>query len=356
MPVPASTLSPMRQPGAVSRTILAVLWLLLGAAMIGVPVWLGWTRGTTILNGHPGAVVLGIVTGLLGFVAVAWSIASLVIGDRQDREGDPRQPTRRTPAQMERRARVRIALAVPALVLSLLAVVLLYYARPATAEPQAFAALHSENGVRVADRVTWYELIPSHEDKAGNPIKPTTGLIFLPGARIDPRAYAPELRRLADAGYLVVVLKEPFGFSIFDRNHAQTVIENHPEIAHWAIGGHSLGGTVAASFAEQDRRVEGLLLLASYPSQRVERGDLKVVSISGDADGLATPADIERSKANLPASTRYVVLPGAAHSTFADYGPQPGDGTPTADRTAVQTQVGGLAGQLLASLAPKQTK
>ena len=42
---------------------------------------------------------------------------------------------------------------------------------------------------RVADRVTWYELIPSHEDKAGNPIKPTTGLIFLPGARIDPRAY-----------------------------------------------------------------------------------------------------------------------------------------------------------------------
>ena len=346
----------MRQPGAVSRTVLAVLWLLLGAAMIGVPVWLGWTRGTTILNGHPGAVVLGIAIGLLGFVAVAWAIASLVIGDRQDREGDPGQPAPRTPAEMERRARLRIALAVPALVLSLFAVALLAYARPVKAEAQAFAALRSENGVRVVDRVSWYELVPSHEDKSGTLVKPTTGLVFLPGARIDPRAYAPELRRLADAGYLVVVLKEPFGFSVFDRDHAQAVIDNHPEIVHWAVGGHSLGGTVAASFAEQNRRVEGLLLLASYPAQRVERGDLKVVSVSGDADERSTPADIDRSKANLPGSTRYVVLAGAAHSTFADYGPQPGDGASTADRAAAQAEVATVTGELLASLTPQPTR
>lgn len=346
----------MRQPGALSRTVLAVLWLVLGAAMIAVPVWLGWTRGTTILSGHPATVVLGIGGVLLGFVAVAWSIASLAMGDRQDREGDAEHPARRTPAQLERRAKVRIVLAVPFLVLGFLVVVLLGYSRPATAEPQAVSALRSQNDVNVVDRLTWYELVPSRLGKSGNPTRPTTGLIFLPGARVDPRAYAPELRQVADAGYLVVVFKEPFGFSVFDRNHAQSAIDAHPEIGHWGIGGHSLGGTIAASFAADHRRIEALLLLASYPAGRIDRGDLSVTSISGDQDGLATPEKIEKSKANLPASTRFIVIAGASHASFADYGRQSGDGTPTADRNAVQAEVAQAAVELLAPLTPKKPK
>jgi hypothetical protein len=348
----------MRQPGALSRTVLALLWLVLGAAMVAVSVWVGWTRGRVVLNGHPAAVVLVLATGLLGFVAVAWAIASLAIGDRLDREldregDDPERPVRRTQAQLERRARVRILLAVPALVLALLAVVLLGYSRPFAAQPDALAAMRSEGGVRIVDRVTWYELVPSLEDARGTAVRPTTGLVFLPGARVDPRAYAPELRRVAEAGYLVVVLKEPFGFSIVDRTHATRIIENHPEVTHWAVAGHSLGGTVAASFAEDDRRVEGLLLLASYPSARVERTDLRVTSVSGDRDGLVTPEDIARSKPNLPASTAYVVVPGASHASFASYGRQPGDGTPTADPVAVQEQVAAAAVDLLKAITPE---
>ena len=333
-----------------------MIWLLLGAAMVGVTVWLGWTRGMTILNGNPATIVLGIATGLLGFVALAWAIASLVIGDRQDRDGDAERPARRTPAQLERRAKARVVLAVPLLVLGLMSVALLSYARPAGAEPQAVAALRSENDVNVVDRLTWYELVPGRPDKSGNPVRPTTGLIFLPGARVDPRAYAPELRQVADAGYLVVVLKEPFGFSVFDRRHAQRVIDAHPEIAHWGIGGHSLGGTIAASFASDDRRIEALLLLASYPAGRIERGDLAVTSISGDRDGLATPTKINASKANLPPGTRYVVIPGASHASFADYGRQPGDGIPTADRAAVQVTVAKATVAMLASLTPRKPK
>jgi hypothetical protein len=344
----------MRQPGAVSRTVLAFLWLVLGAAMLGVTGWVGWTRGRVILNGHPASVVLGLATGLLGFVAMAWAVASLAIGDRQDREGDdPDRPVRRTRSQLERRAKVRIVLAVPLLVLALLAVVLLGYSRPVAALPEARAALRSENNIRVVDRVTWYELVPSVEDARGTIVRPTTGLIFLPGARVDPQAYAPELRRVAEAGFLVVVLKEPFGFSIVDRGHAATVIENHPEVEHWVIGGHSLGGTVAASFAEDDRRVEGLLLLASYPSGRVERTDLRTTSVSGDQDRLVTPADVAKSKANLPADTAYVVIPGASHASFGDYGLQPGDGTPTADPVAIQDQVVTATVNLLTAITPK---
>ena len=333
--------------------MLALCWLVLGAAMVAVTVWVGWTRGRVVLNGHPATVALGLAAGLLGFVAVAWAIASLAIGDRQDLEGDEDHPARRTRLQLERRARLRIALAVPLLVLALVSVVLLGYSRPFAARPDALAALRTENGVRLVDRVTWYELVPSIEDARGTAVQPTTALVFLPGARVDPRAYGPELRRVAQAGYLVVVLKEPFGFSIFDRHHADTVLDNHPEITHWAIGGHSLGGTVAASFADDDRRVEGLLLLASYPAGRLERTDLRVTSVSGDQDGLVTPADVDRSKANLPATTTYLVIPGASHASFADYGRQPGDGTPTADPTAVQEQVAAASVDLLAAITPK---
>jgi Alpha/beta hydrolase family len=344
----------MRQPGALSRTVLALLWLVLGAAMLAVTGWVGYTRGRVVLNGHPATVALGLATGLLGFVAMAWAVATLAMGDRQDREGDdPDRPARRTPAQLERRARLRILLAVPLLVLALAAVVLLGYSRPLAAAPEARAALRTANGVRVVDRVTWYELVPSVEDARGTLVRPTTGLIFLPGARVDPQAYAPELRRVAQAGYLVVVLKEPFGFSIVDRDHAATIIDNHPEIQHWAVGGHSLGGTVASSFAEDDRRVEGLLLLASYPSAPVERTDLRTTSVSGDRDALVTPADVAKSKANLPAGTTYVVIPGASHASFGAYGHQPGDGTPTADPAAVQDQVVAAAVKLLAAITPK---
>lgn len=344
----------MRQPGAISRTVLALLWLVLGAAMLGVAGWLGWTRGGVILNGHPATVALSLVTGLLGFVAMAWAVATLAIGDRHDREGgDPDRPVRRTPAQLERRARVRILLAVPLLVLALVAVALLGYSRPLPAQPGTRAAMRTENGVRVVDRVTWYELVPSVEDARGTLVRPTTGLVFLPGARVDPQAYAPELRRVAEAGYLVVVLKEPFGFSIVDREHAATILDNHPEIRHWAVGGHSLGGTVAASFAEGDRRVEGLLLLAAYPSARLGRTDLRTTSVSGDLDRLVTPEEVAKSRADLPPTTTYVVVPGASHASFGAYGAQPGDGTPTADPAAVQDQVVTATVALLAAITPK---
>ena len=163
--------------------------------------------------------------------------------------------------------------------------------------------------------------------------------MFVPGARVDSRAYAHILRPLAEAGYLVAVLKEPFGFAILDPNHGKKVLDLHPEISHWVVGGHSLGGTVAASLADDDERVEGLVLLASYPADPIIRNDLKVASISGTADGLVTPADIEASRAKLPPDTTFVVIDGAVHSSFGDYGEQPGDGIPTIDRTAAQAEI-----------------
>jgi hypothetical protein len=289
---------------------------------------------------------------MLGFVAVAWSIATLAIGGRLDREGDPNRPARGTPEQVQRRARWRIIAAIPALIICTVLVAVLAYARPFVATPIAASALMSENGVSINERLSWYELTPVKQDKTGKAIKPTTGLIFVPGARVDARAYAHVLRPLADAGYLVAVLKEPFGFSVIQPDHAETVIDLHPEIAHWAIGGHSLGGVTAASFADSNEQINGLVLYGSYPATRIERTDLKVLSISGSADGLTTPADVEASKAKLPPTTTFVVIDGASHSTFGDYGTQPGDGMGAGDRAAQQAAIGKATKAFLASLTP----
>jgi hypothetical protein len=342
----------MTQPGSRSRIVLAIIWLLLGLAMIGVPLWLGWTRWQAILNGHPAMLAAGILCGLLGFVAVAWSIASLALGDRQDREGDPDHPARRTEAQIRRRARWRLALAVPALILCAALVAVLAWARPFKATPAAAAAMRSENNVVVIDKLSWYEMRPVGKDKAGKTVKPTAALVFVPGARVDPRAYAELLRPLAQAGHVVAVLKAPFGIALARPDQAEEVLRVHPEITYWAVGGHSLGGTAAASFADEHEEVKALVLYASYPARPIERTDLKVLSISGSADGLATTADIDASKAYLPPDSLYLVIPGAVHSDFGDYGEQPGDGSPTIDHAAAQIEIQKATSDLLASLVP----
>ncbi len=332
--------------------MLAVLWLLLGLTMTIAAAWVGWTRWPAILNGHPALLIVGIACGLLGIIAVAWSIATLAIGDKWDREGDPDHPARRTRAQLVRRAKVRIALATPALIICLVMVVLVIVSRPLVATSAAGVALRSENGVRIAERLSWYELVPTRKTATGDDIPATTALVFSPGARVDSRAYAPMLRPLAQAGYLVIVLKEPFGFALFDRNHAETVIDVHPDIQNWAIGGHSLGGVAAAEFADTHPQVKGLILWASYPSTVMKRTDLKIVSVSAENDGLATTADIEASRSKLPVDTKFVVIPGAIHSFFGDYGDQSGDGEPTADRAASQAEITKVTRETVAAIVP----
>ncbi len=346
----------MSQPGTLSRTVLALCWLVVGLAMVGVPTWLGFSRGATILSGHPAMLIAGIACGLLGFVALAWSVATLTVGGRLDRGGEGEYPVERSPQQIRRRATWRIALAVPTLLLCTALVALLAYSRPMPATGAVSAALRSQDGVQIAERLSWYELIPAKQDESGKVIKPTTGLVFVPGARVDSRAYAPLLRPLAEAGYLVIVLKEPFGFSIFQSDHPETVIDLHPEIAQWAIGGHSLGGVTAAGYADAHEQVKGLVLFASYPASPLVRTDLKVVSISGSADALTTPSDIDSTKERLPESTTYVVVDGAVHSTFGDYVGTPTDGLPFGDRAAQQEQIVTTTSDLLASLAPPPKK
>jgi acetyl esterase/lipase len=107
--------------------------------------------------------------------------------------------------------------------------------------PQALDALKSDSQVDVQTD-NWLVFRPHANE-------PTTGFIFYPGGLIDPRAYAPAARAIAAKGYLVAIVPMPFNLANFDVNRASDVIAKYPSIKRWAIGGHSLGGVMAAKFA-----------------------------------------------------------------------------------------------------------
>ncbi|MDI2033696.1 alpha/beta hydrolase [Paenarthrobacter nitroguajacolicus] len=156
----------------------------------------------------------------------------------------------------------------------------------------------------------------------------------------EARAYVDILKPAADAGFLVVILKEPLNLSLLDGNQAGGAIAAHPDVAIWAVGGHSLGGVSASSFALGNSDVDGLLLYASYPLDSLrERAGLKVVSISGTKDGLSTPAKIDASRELLPDDATYVAVQGGNHAFFGSYGPQPGDGSPEVGREVAQAEI-----------------
>ena len=123
------------------------------------------------------------------------------------------------------------------------------------------------------------------------------------------------------------------------------------------VGGHSLGGTVAAidaqtfSTASSDAAV-GLLLYASYPATDMSTLEAKVLSISGSNDGLATPEKINESKTMLPADTTYKVIEGGVHADFGDYGPQTGDGQPAISPGAARTEITDATLEFVNSLEP----
>ena len=162
------------------------------------------------------------------------------------------------------------------------------------------------------------------------PQNATVGFIFYPGGKVEANAYQPLLAELARNGVLCVLVEMPFNLAVFDINAADGIQEQYPGIEDWYIGGHSLGGSMAASYlAEHTDEYEGLILLGSYSTADLSDTDLDVLSIYGSEDKVLNREKYDENKSNLPDNFCEVVIEGGCHAYFGMYGAQDGDGTPT---------------------------
>ena len=118
--------------------------------------------------------------------------------------------------------------------------------------------------------------------------------------------------------------------AVFDANAAEGIPEQFPEVTNWYLGGHSLGGSMAASYlAKYADDYAGLILFGSYSTTDLSETGLSVLSVYGSEDKVLNKENYEADKANLPADFTEIVLEGGCHAYFGMYGAQEGDGNPT---------------------------
>ena len=223
--------------------------------------------------------------------------------------------------------RKRIPLLILYLLSALLFAVLLYFSVYYRAGEDARHALPDRDAIPVGFGTSARLFNGPGED---------TALIFYPGAKVEAAAYAPLLNKIAADGTDCYLVEMPLHFAFLGVNAADQIIETQ-SYAHWVIAGHSLGGVAASGYARTHAdTVAGLVLLASYPTG--EQGNVPLLSIYGDRDGVLSRESYEKSRAFWPENAEELVIPGGNHAQFGDYGPQRGDGEAAISQDEQQTQ------------------
>lgn len=154
-------------------------------------------------------------------------------------------------------------------------------------------------------------------------------LIFYPGGKVDHKAYEPLMKACAAKGITCVLFDMPFNLAVFDINAADSVKEMFPDIENCFIGGHSLGGSMAAAYlADNTDDFDELVLLGSYSTEEFSTDKIKVLSVYGSEDKVLNKEKYEENKSNLPKDFEEIIIDGGCHAYFGMYGTQNGDGTP----------------------------
>lgn len=192
-----------------------------------------------------------------------------------------------------------------------------------TLEPleTAQAAMQSTEQVEVIDQEQWIEFQPKQPQGVS--------VIFYQGAFVEEESYAPLAQLLAEGGHPVYLMKMPGNLAVAGGNAASKVMEAYPDQT-FVIGGHSLGGAMAARFAAGHAdELAGMFLLGAYADEKGNVSDtsLSVISIIGDKDNVVNRENVEEGRDYLPLDTIYYNLPGGNHAQYGDYGLQKGDGT-----------------------------
>ena len=189
------------------------------------------------------------------------------------------------------------------------------------AESGPLADVRANPAITITDTDAGIVLAPAEGAGAGE-----VGLVYIPGAKVDPWAYASKLSGTVEAGVTVVITKPWLNLAFFDRRPLAAFTDLAPGVEEWIVGGHSLGGVRACQLAND---ADALALFGSYCADDLADSELPVLSIAASEDGLSTPEKIADARPLLPTDAEMAEIQGASHSSFGDYGPQDGDGTPT---------------------------
>ena len=187
------------------------------------------------------------------------------------------------------------------------------------AENTALEVLAQDNNITVQDNLT--VLSPSY---------PTdTALIFYPGAKVEAEAYLPLLDQIRQTGVTCILVHMPFNMAIFDWDAAEDILPWFPEIQHWYMAGHSMGGAMASQFAsEHPEQLDGLILLGAY-----------IYGDYPDDDALTVYGSLNQSvEDHIDYTENIVEIQGGNHAQFGNYGPQKGDHPATISAQEQQEQ------------------
>lgn len=210
------------------------------------------------------------------------------------------------------------------------------------AEPGPLADARANQAITIEDAPEGIVLAPADGDS-------DRGLVFIPGAKVDPWAYAAALQGVAAEGTTVVITRPWLNLAFFDPRGLDAFTPAAPTIDDWSVGGHSLGGVRACQLASD---ATALVLFGSYCATDLSADELRVLSLSGSEDGLSTPQKVSDARPLLPPDAEMVEIEGAAHASFGDYGTQAGDGTPTLTDAQMHVEVTDALGPFLSEATP----
>ena len=190
----------------------------------------------------------------------------------------------------------------------------------------ALAAMKSDSSVSVERTKTgWLFDGPSEEE----------ALIFYPGAKVEETAYAPLLHMLAEKRMDVYLIRMPLRLAFFGINAADIVCREGG-YSHYYIGGHSLGGAMAAVYAAgHEKEIDCAILLAAYQTKKAA---IDTILIYGSEDGVLDMTRINNTENLIIGRCVECCIIGGNHAQFGDYGEQAGDGKPGISSQEQQNQ------------------
>ena len=208
------------------------------------------------------------------------------------------------------------------------------------ASGDAHDALESSSTVHVESLDGYWRFTPSQSAE--------TGLLFFPGALVDPVAYAPLTRAVAERGYSVLLVQVPKRGALggaesnelvlrYMRALRETTAAGGPR--QWVVGGHSRGGVISSNVVRSLRAgIAGLILIGTSHPRDFSLAHLRVpvTQIFGTRDTIADVDKVIAARRNLPPAIDIVQIDGGNHSQFGYYGFQPMDWPATISRAEQQ--------------------